>query len=345
MIRSHKPLIYQSLNARLKLLEALGREVYHNGRFFENPLSYTSIASHLIYYGFTDPVQLSKKVEFRKLGKKERLVSMVSLITNLAQRILLGNALFEEQSHFDLPTATQLDIATRASCQAIYEQFKIHSPVVSSDVQGWEYSITMDNRWRACIKHLLIMGLASYDGFIKPAEGKQKHFYSLIGLYYTLIYRACILPDTGTVVIPPPGQMSSGELVTFSDNSFMRAELSAFISYQLGEIPTFIKTAGDDCIDRLKVNEALIKDKYREYGFVITDVQVQESEFNFCSTVFADGKSYQENITKTFLEYLVGEQTEDQTLSLTIFKDHPQIEIYLSLLDYLGLGDRARLNF
>jgi hypothetical protein len=111
----------------------------------------------------------------------------------------------------------------------------------------------------------------------------------------------------------------------------MRAKLSEDIScmkYQAN--CEYIKTAGDDCLDS---NEDC-RDFYLRKGKVITDFAANEGTYSFCSTTFAPGGSYQQNIRKSFYSILTKKVFDsDQRRNFkSAFYNHPE---YRELEGYL----------
>jgi len=315
----------QVLEERLSRLETLGKAVFMQQLW--NGDDHINASVYLITHGFSDPVLVGIKGEPRPIvngiKKKPRLICQVSVNMNLVARLVLGNHLIEEQRHEDIPTATQLDIIT----PEITEKFrlrleKLGGEVSSNDVQGWEYSVTESDRWAACFKQAQCMGLIDAD--MKPRPGKYRHLYVLFGYTFCMIHRVVQLPE-GKLVVTKPGEMSSGELATFSDNSFMRAYLSECVSIMnTGKGVDFVTTAGDDCLD----TNARADASYLSFGKVITDFKTNKGTYDFCSTTFAPGGSYQNNIEKSFYATLINnsfKQDEERNF-ISAFKLHPRFE-------------------
>lgn len=313
------------LEARMLKLEELGKNIFEN-KIYEDK-NHIIDSAYLVHHGFTDPVLVGIKGEPREIknGEKKnpRLICQVSVNMNLVARLVLGNHLIEEQTHQSIPTATQFDIIT----PEITEKFRLNveklgGAVSSNDVQGWEYSMTESDRWAACFKEAICMNLI--DENMKIVEGKHRHLYALLGYHYCMIHRVVHLPE-GELLVTRPGEMSSGELSTYSNNSFIRAYLSECVSIQqTGKSVRFVTTAGDDCLDTNERNDEL----YLKYGKVITDFVTSTGTYDFCSTTFSPRGSYQNNIEKSFYSVLINDKfdLDVERNFISAFKLHPRFE-------------------
>lgn len=321
---------------RLVLHNALGREVWKRKSFTSTLESNVQIAAALVARGITDPVLVGFKGEPRKKGKVPRLVSQVSVVVNLEARLIHGNHLRQEQTYDDIPTVTRLDLTTPSETAAMHHRLSSHGALSTSDVQGWEYSVNEDDRWAAWTKEAVGMQLMTPEWTIVP--GKERHFFTLLGFHYCLIHRVVQLPE-GDLLVPPAGQMSSGELGTFSENSFMRANISNLVSLATNGQPVrYVLTGGDDCLD----TNADASDDYLSFGKVITDYAVSDSVYNFCSTQFHGSHAFQENIEKSSYAACVRKtfNAEDELSYDTCFKYHPRYEEFRTLVQsYVTLGE------
>lgn len=321
--------IYSSVDFRLRAMEEIGNQIWHDLTFESDQVHHINASCELVERGISDPVLVGFKGEPRKKGKTPRLVAQVSVVMNILARIVLGNHLIEEQTHTDIPTATQLDLTTPEETEKLRQAFLAVGVLRSSDVQGWEYSMNEGDRWCAAFKEAYCMGLVNTDWKIIP--GKEKHFYALLGYHYCMIHRVVQLPE-GELWVPPAGEMSSGELGTFSENSFVRAFLSENVSLDATGLPVgFVKTGGDDCLDTNADHSA----DYLRYGKVITDFSEDFDTYHFCSTTFAPSGSYQDNIGKSAYAACVKRKFDEQDRAAfrQNFKFHPQYEVYLALIE------------
>ena len=290
----------------------------------------------LLNSGVTRSVLLRRKSEPRKKGKRPRLVCMVSSDTNTAARVLLSDYLIAEQeAGNNITAAVGLDLTTPSKTQERYEEFVLNSPLSSNDVEGWEYSTGLTLHWASFNQYAMRMKLINSD--LRIIEGKEETYYVLLGYYFCSAFRI-LQSDDGQLFTGPPANTSSGELITFSKNSSSRTLLNDYVNVQLGfPLGGYNKSAGDDNLDSRipKENpEATITAMYASLGFTITDVAIQTNVFDFCSTVFADGKSYQENIRKAYATFFFEKALTQQLFAEKLagfdagFNRHPDYRAY-----------------
>jgi hypothetical protein len=303
---------------------------------------YDAECTRLLREGVIHPTLLKIKSEPRKVGKRPRLVCMVSSVTNSVMRLVVGNYLYTEQEQKNISTATALDLTTPEATHALFEEFVANRPVFTSDVEGWEYAVRVGNEYDAMMMYMRRMNLV--DEFLEPRPEKMLHYLILLGLFYASIHRVVQTPQ-GNLYTAPPGQVSSGELWTFSKNSEVRTSLADTITLESTDLPLgYNKSAGDDNLDGAVPNGtveevvAAVKLAYSRYGFVITDVAVQEEEFSFCSTTFCASGAYQENAAKAAANILykshdAASYAEQMTAFRLGFSLHPDYSRLLSIIE------------
>lgn len=320
------PALYRVVDSRLELLRRLGETLSRSSNLRLSKEEHVYESVRLIAQGYTDPVLLGVKSEPRAKGKIPRLVSQVSVQSNMVARILLGNHLIEEQSHDGLPVATSLDLTTPSETRKLYQRFRSAGVLSSSDVQGWEWAMDQDDRMVNFYKWCRCMDLIDDEG--TPRLETIDHFHALLGYAWTLIHRVVQLGE-GDLYVTKPGEMSSGELSTFSDNSCSRSYSSECVADWLGAPLTFCISGGDDNLD----TNPPAKEVYECLGKVITDYEKQAGDYyTFCSTRFYSDYSYQENIEKSAYAILKrgvygGEYRSAFELS---FHRHPRFDEFLS---------------
>lgn len=296
-----------------------------------------NVAIDLVKNRLVDAVLVGPKGEARLIEKNTRLVAQVSVIQNSVARFIFGDFLIEEQEHPELPLAVKLDIVTPEKTQEMYNRFSSNFPVSQSDVKGWEYSVTIHQSFSYAFHQAIIMGLWNF-GNDQPNLGKENHFYALLAYHYTSIYRVVQIP-TGELIVPPPGQTSSGELATFSKNSFVRSLLSNSISRKMiGRNCTFILSAGDDSVD----SNQDYSEEYLRRGHIITDFRICNEEVSFCSTMFKRDRSYLENIHKMLYNMLHSGYDPQAYYSFHLsFNNHPEFAYANQLLREEGYFDTS----
>lgn len=334
--------IYDVLNRRLQKYERLGRELWTMDYTIEPT---PEDRARYLYSALMDPVLLGVKGEPRKNGKVPRLVAQVSVVENLLQRLLLQNHLLQEQQQDDLPTATSLDLVTEAKTKELYDVFKAQGILASNDVQGWEYSTNAKDQWKSFWKQAICMDLVSVAFqtqnkkrpprlVIEISPGKEKHFFCLLAWKHLDIYRVVQL-TSGKLVLTAPGITSSGKLTTFSENSFIRANLSNDVSIlETGKPVVFVKTAGDDAVDTNLFGEEKAKSLYARFGKRITDYYQNDGPYSFCSTNFRETNVYGDNIERSAYALLAKGNPDEQDWCQfdVIYRHHPDFESIWQLL-------------
>lgn len=330
-LEDRKAEILDVVQTRISNLIALGRKVHkvdYGYEMFFTPEEFEArgIAIDMVAQGYTDCVLVGPKGEPRKIGKKPRLVSQVSLVSNLIARLIFGDALMDEQASDNPYIAVGLDLVTPEKREELFTKFAAASkeePLNSNDIQGWEYAVRARERWADFCRWCWQMELV--DDQFDPLEGKEKHFYALLGYFVTVIYRVVQLP-CGAIVVPPYGQMSSGELTTFSSNSFMRSWLANRASEEVHGIPVnFTNSAGDDNLSSgKKVGAAW----FAANGFILTDQASQDATtgFSFCSTTFKEGETYGDNIEKAQYNIIINSRFDinDRVQFAAMYGCHPE---------------------
>jgi hypothetical protein len=299
-------------------------------------------ATFLFEEGYSDAVLVGWKGEPRKIDKDPRLVAQVSLIMNLAARFISGDFLRQEQTYKDIPTATQLDIITDDERDRLQQKFETNFPLFKSDMQGYEFSQKPQNRLDYAIYEAHASG--ARDAFTGEIH-RENHWHAILGRMVVNTWRV-VRFGSGDLIVPPPGNMSSGDLATFSENSFTRAHLANDVSWEAEQRPVrFIQSAGDDAVDSMSD----YRDLYEKRGFHVTDYgicdlagkqhgeQITDGEISFCSTTFKRGGSYQENIEKTAYAMLQKGYDDQALASFDLcFKNHPKYPEALEFLRCMG---------
>lgn len=280
-------------------------------------------------------VLLKTKGEPRLVGKDQRLICSVSVVMNTVWRVVINDGLETEGEHPEISTAVKLDIATDESRSHLYKEFESERPLESNDVSKYEYSITGRLRLICFFSRAYNMGLIDKNFSILP--GKHRHYHTLLGVYFITVHRV-VQTQSGELYTSRGGEMSSGELPTFSDNSRIRAYLSYLVKRTFEpnlSTKTYIKTAGDDCLDKNPVHYNV---EYLKYGFTITDHFTQSGLYTFCSTSFTSKGAYQDSIEKFVVNCILlrceGPQIYRERLAGfdVCYAHHPQALYFKSLL-------------
>lgn len=330
--------MYEIVNKRLKKFEELGKEIIKHDAI--SICDHVKTAVALVGNGFSDPVLLGVKGEPRPvengIPKRPRLVSQVSVLQNLLARIILGNHLITEQSYTDLPTATALDLTTPEETARLFNLFKAQSElhkVMTNDVQGFEYSVNEHDAWAGWFKESWCMGLIS-DAWL-PVPGKEKHFYTHLAYHFTMIHKVVQL-QSGELLVVHAGQMSSGRLETYSQNSAIRAWNANLVALAITGSPvTFVKTGGDDCLEHCHEMIERYIGEYYKLGKKVTDATIMDDEFDFCSTSFTAAGCYQKNIEKSTYAIMLRKKYDDEArLAFDMcFQRHPEYLKYREIVE------------
>jgi len=299
--------------------------------------THRNIAVNLLKAGLSEPVLCKRKGEMRKLGKRPRLVNMVSALTNSLLRLAIGDAMLLEQTNGVLPIAVALDLVTPEKTNAMWQEFSNQGKLHSSDVEGWEYCVRPEIALRPLLKWAYSMKLTDIN--FEWTGNDFGRLCLLIALYYCDMHKV-VQTECGNLVVIPPGVVTSGILSTFTDSSEKRASMSNDAAIYCGSPLRYVKTAGDDCLDTLPLGV----DYFHRIGVKITDEVIQEGEYDFCSTKFRLDGTYQVNIEKFIsnLLYSINDSDVDwfsKSLPFeSIFGNHPDYARYADIIK------RARPN-
>jgi len=320
----------------------------------DDPDRVLSLSKRLFTQGYCDSVLLKVKGEPRKLGKYPRLVCMVSSLDVTIDRMFHHNLVIheKEQDCYKIGTATSLNITTPASTDRMTQEFRSHQPLVSTDVQGWEYTTDTYDMYCCAIKHLYSGGFLSihmeedkilFPDLTESPRGKVARI--ILARAFVSCFRI-ISTEEGSLLCSPPGLMSSGGYLTFSNNSFIRsfktvqATLLSDVNLRAVDLHRedppeglFNFSCGDDNLNNSK--PLFVSDLgYQRLGLVITDKLLQVNTFSFCSTHFETNNSYGESIDKFFAHAMFSKTAlVDLIIALeNNFRFHPKFSYYYDLL-------------
>lgn len=351
-LRAIDHVVIPHIAKRLKSIMTIGSQMIEGGHWVDQFLSSEShnnpllpdrnIAVELVKSGSVDPVLIKIKGEARPIGKKPRLVCMVSVTDTTIARYLNFDLLRAEQSRpqSEINTAVRLDLTTPSETERLREYVASFGDHVSSDIQGWEWSITPFHHFADLIRRLYALQLVTFvDGnyVISRETRKYMHACALIGQCFCSIHRL-LVNDDGYLYAVPPGMVSSGEYITFSRNSFIRSwvtvEVNAALTgnYRWEKSPSQVLnlSAGDDNLTTIPTTV----EYYEYFGFTVTDLAYGSARFSFCSTCFDPSGSYQEGIYKFFANCMYSSAPFPQLLVACRlgFTNHPDFQRILLLL-------------
>jgi hypothetical protein len=243
-----------------------------------NPTGKT--AEQLFELGFAYPACIFVKGEPTKAEKVARLVFGLSLVMNVAARIIFGDYLNELSSSWETSThKVGMDMETeegKAKLMNAYAKLRgqvdlyYHDRVVSDDIQGWEYQYRrfMMELWHKC--YLRRAGATPFHRFIQMQ-------------YMTAEIMQLLLDSSGYIHKTPFYIMYSGKPTTHAENSQNRGALARMDSNTIYQLEPTAMTNGDDCTT---ISNGLFNFS-ESLGFVHTDkIELEEDELYFCSQFF-----------------------------------------------------------
>lgn len=281
-------LVVESVYARLELLSKV-------------ELSDKLTAVDLVRLGLCDPVRLFVKQEPHPKRKIEtrrfRLISSVSLVDQLVERLLFG---YQNQLEIAMwktcPSKPGMGLSEGSQAKAIWDQVAYkHTtcPAVEADISGFDWSV---QEWelRADVEMRIILG-----GFHEKVANAARNRFKCLSLSVFQL-------SNGTLIAQAiPGLMKSGSYCTSSSNSRIRCLMAKLIG------SPWCIAMGDDSVEGY-VHGA--QEAYKKLGHDCKDYQLCETSFqktgdklksfNFCSHYLSEGKFYLTSWPKTFLKYL-----------------------------------------
>lgn len=294
MRAEHLQLIVEATYARLELLSRI-------------ELSTKTTAVDLVEMGCCDPVRLFVKQEphpKRKIeSRRFRLISSVSLIDQLVERILFGyqNKL-EIQSWRSCPSKPGMGLSESSQARAIWEDVVYkHStcPAAEADISGFDWSV---QEWELMADVEMRISLG---GFHEKAANAARNRFKCLALSVFQLSNGRLIAQT------MPGLMKSGSYCTSSSNSRIRCLMAKLI-----KSPWCI-AMGDDSIEGW-VDDA--KKKYYELGHECKDYVLCEADYskkgkrlrsvNFCSHLISEEKFYLTSWPKTLMKFLSSPKPE-----------------------------------
>lgn len=287
-------LIVEATYARLELLSRI-------------ELSASVTAVDLVEMGLCDPVRLFVKQEphpRRKIeSRRFRLISSVSLIDQLVERILFGyqNKL-EIQSWRTCPSKPGMGLSESSQAKAIWDDVKHkHSTcyAAEADISGFDWSV---QEWELMADVEMRISLGGFHE--KAAIAARNRFRCLSLSVFQL--------SNGRLIAQAlPGLMKSGSYCTSSSNSRIRCLMAQLIG------SPWCIAMGDDSIEGW-VEKA--KEKYYELGHECKDYVLCDSVYskvgkslrslNFCSHLISEEKFYLTSWPKTLMKYLSSPKPE-----------------------------------
>jgi len=296
-------------------------EVEHmiNGWLFEDVDELKSMSKkQMLTRGYSMPASVFIKGEFTKEEKIARLIYGLSLVMNVAARIIFGDYLNDIADTWETSThKVGMDMYTDDGLKKLFNGFdRLRSHgcrgIVSDDIQGWEY---MYREW---------MNTAWHSAYLQRANATDFH-YDLQMCYMIAEQKAMVLDSEGYIHDPKMFFMYSGKPTTHLENSDSRGALAKVDSgSEFVPTPT-ANTNGDDCLSLPPISTPMFSERL---GFVHTDVREQlPNKVNFCSQVIerhGDGTITRmpDGLAKTFCNSVVNQEIESRSGIALHIKHH-----------------------
>lgn len=252
----------------------------------------------LVEQGYCDPVRLFVKQEPHTLKKmtegRYRLISSVSLVDQLVERMLFGNQNKIEAQLWDtIPSKPGMGLSTKDQHSKIWNNVHFGhwvKPAAEADISGFDWSVQDWELWADCTMRIQLGG---FDGLLKMATINR--FHCLMNSVFQLSNGELFSQDL-------PGLMKSGSYCTSSTNSRIRCLMAELIG------SPWCIAMGDDSVEGY-VPDA--KDKYFALGHVCKDYVPCETNpdgslksFNFCSHWVSRDRTWLTSWPKTLFRFL-----------------------------------------
>jgi len=245
-------------------------------------------AGQMVYADLCDPVRLFVKNEPHKeskaLANRWRLISSVSLIDQLVERLLFGRQNELEISMWkDIPSKPGIGLDDDG-LTAVKAELETFVKPVAADVVGWDWSM---QSWQMKLEA---------EARILLCEAAPKAALAIRNRYRALSCSVLLTSDGQTYHQQDRGIMKSGAYVTSSTNSRVRWWVALLAG------ATKAITMGDDCVEeyspQAEKTYASLGHPLKMYHVVAPGEHVE-----FCSHVFAE-RPYPVTWAKTFYRLL-----------------------------------------
>lgn len=310
LILKHSSLVEKCVLNRMRLLlTSDGKEDYS--------------PEELIKLGLCDPVRLFVKNEphgvKKELSRRWRLISSVSLIDQLCERLM-----FSEQNRLeitqwkDLPSKPGLGLDDYEDLAAIASAIP-EGKVAEADVTGWDWSV---QEWELEIEAYMrsrLMQLAANEPLARA-----------IRLRYQAVARSVFVEPSGRLISQKwYGVQLSGCYNTSSTNSRLRVLVAHLVGAK------WAMAMGDDCVETFVENAF---EKYRLLGHPLKMYRLASSrDFEFCSHRFRGNKCFPVNPDKSLFRLLSkGLEERDLAQFQSFLKDHPDRKLLSALAKLEG---------
>lgn len=287
-------------------------------------------AVELIRHGLCDPVRLFVKQEphpMRKIvAKRFRLISSVSLIDQLIERLLFG---FQNQAEIaswkTCPSKPGMGLSLAEQANSIWSEVADNHkniPACEADISGFDWSV-QDWELKADIEMRIALG--EFPPHVAMAA--RNRFHCLANSVFQL--------SNGELIAQgQPGLMKSGSYCTSSSNSRIRCLMAKLIG------SGWCIAMGDDSVEGFVENA---QEKYKLLGHECKDYIPCKSrgkelvEFNFCSHLMRQDNYYLTTWAKTLTKFLSSPRPQINDLASEL-ETSPKWREISEWIHWLGLG-------
>lgn len=295
-----------------------------------NPLA---TPSDLVLTGLCDPVRLFVKQEPHKVQKiktkRFRLISSVSLIDQLVERVLFGVQNRKEIDSWSfIPSKPGIGL-TDEMAHKVYQEVRQASnafTMCEADISGWDWSV-QDWELRA-------------DAEIRINLSRGLHPSCAIAMRNRLscLSRSVFSLSNGQLLEQGlPGLMKSGSYLTSSTNSRCRV----LDHHLLGG--DWIIAMGDDSVEAdVSTLEETAEERYRKLGKTVgmfsqcpVDGKGVVQDFEFCSQRFTANGPIPMNWPKMLTKFLSQAPTEELVLDLKRELRHLEKQLRLKIFKFV----------
>jgi len=229
-------------------------------------------AVEIVMAGFCDPVRVFVKNEPHNPAKvaegRLRLISSVSLVDQMCERILYGRQNAMEIANWDaIPSKPGMGLDD-ASIGKIFATWKTMANPYEADISGWDFSMQWwEMLWEADFRaHLIGMTGTSYHTALRARAHCE-------------MWSMFMLSDGRYVAQGYPGKRCSGSYNTSTGNSRARV-LAGLLAGS-----TAVFAMGDDSLENTTVEPSIMIARYKALGHVVKMFEkCEETSFEFCST-------------------------------------------------------------
>lgn len=296
-------------------------------------------AMELLYEGACDPIRVFIKNEPHLVAKvlegRQRLISAVSLIDNLIERVLNTRQSHAEIDNWlTIPSKPGIgltdDLAMMAFRKTVFDKIFDGKAAANSDMRGWDISVPeVLPRLYTRVK----IGLFKRSGLLGDNSQLQRAYENRMYCFLNPMY----CPSNGGLYrYTRPGAVISGSYITSSGGSMMRVIASKLAGAD------WQYTMGDDCVEEY-VEGAF--EKYVAMGLRPKFYSKCVEKFDFCSYDHVLEASIPNNPVKTIYNALQQASWTDEFADqfTTVMRSHPECEAFLSIIEecHMLAGSRA----